>query len=112
MENSPDVLVIGGGVIGCSITYHLAKAGVKVTLLERGELGMQASNAASGALSAPMFESDDPYARLSADSLDMFHTLAPELKETCGIDIELAQCGELSLALTDKEASEYQTMMQ
>ena len=33
-----DVIVIGGGVIGTSILYHLAKKGVKGTLLEKKEL--------------------------------------------------------------------------
>ena len=46
MNTSPEAVIIGGGVIGCSIAYYLAKAGVKVTLLERGRIGEQASNAA------------------------------------------------------------------
>ncbi|MET8992662.1 FAD-dependent oxidoreductase, partial [Nonomuraea wenchangensis] len=39
------VAVIGGGVIGLSIAYHLAEAGVETTLLERGALGSGASRA-------------------------------------------------------------------
>ena len=111
MNGSPDVIVVGGGVIGCSIAFHLAKAGVKVALLERGQIGMEASNAASGVLSSPLFKSEDPYSRLTEESLNMLHQLAPELREICGVDIELVQCGEIGLAMTDREATEYQTLM-
>lgn len=106
--NNTDAIVIGGGVVGCSIAYYLAKSGVKVTLLERGQIGMEASNAASGVLSSPLFKSDDPYSRLSTESLRMFRELAVELQETCGVEIEFARCGEIGLALTEEEATEYQ----
>ena len=35
----PDVLIVGGGVIGASIAYHLAEAGTRVMVLERGRAG-------------------------------------------------------------------------
>ena len=39
LKEEAEVVVIGGGALGCSITYHLAKAGVKdVALLEKSEL--------------------------------------------------------------------------
>ena len=99
-----DAIVIGGGVIGCSIGYHLAKAGVTATILERGELGMAASNAASGILSSLFGNPTDPYTRLVNSSLAMFHELAPELAEASGVDIEFVQSGELELALNEDEA--------
>ena len=99
-----DAIVIGGGVIGCSIGYHLAKAGVTATILERGELGMAASNAASGILSSLFGNPTDPYTRLVNSSLAMFHELAPELAEASGVDIEFVQSGELELALSEDEA--------
>ncbi len=37
MSHSPDVVVIGAGVVGASVAWHLAKRGVKVTLLDRGQ---------------------------------------------------------------------------
>lgn len=43
-----DVIVIGGGVIGTSILYHLAKKGVKGTLLEKKELASGTSGKCDG----------------------------------------------------------------
>src|SRR5262249_7896861 len=48
----PDVLIVGGGVIGCSVAYELAKEGLRVTLLERAGLCAGASGA-NGALIWP-----------------------------------------------------------
>ena len=48
MQQSVDVVVIGGGVIGCAVAYELARRGMQVTVLEQGEIGMQASSAATG----------------------------------------------------------------
>ena len=43
-----DVIIVGGGVIGCSIALRLAREGLKVTLIERGRVGCEASRAAAG----------------------------------------------------------------
>ncbi len=43
-----DVVVIGGGVIGCAVAYYLARAGIAVTLLESGELNREASGTNAG----------------------------------------------------------------
>lgn len=45
-----DVVVIGGGVIGLSIAYELARCGLKVRVLEQGQLGQEASWAGAGIL--------------------------------------------------------------
>ncbi len=104
MTTSPDVIVVGGGVIGCSTAYHLARAGVRTLVLERGRLGAQASSAASGVLSvAP---GPHPYARLGRESLALFHKLAGELQEAGGVDMELAECGELTVAASEGAATE------
>ena len=55
----PDVLIIGGGVIGASTAYYLAEQGTRVTLLERGRAGGHASLASAGLLH-PMQSADVP----------------------------------------------------
>jgi glycine/D-amino acid oxidase-like deaminating enzyme len=49
-----DVLIIGGGVLGCATAYHLARRGVEVLIVERGELNQGASGANAGTLHVQM----------------------------------------------------------
>lgn len=102
---SPDVVVIGGGVIGCSIAYYLACEGVRVTVLEKGDIGGEASCAAAGML-APMAEASEgsPFRDLGIASLRMFEELAPRLREESGVDIEYLKSGILRIPLSDAEA--------
>ena len=51
MPASADVVVIGAGVVGCSVAYYLAREGVNVTILERESIGSGASAHATGSLS-------------------------------------------------------------
>ncbi len=96
---------MGGGVIGCSIAYYLAQEGVKVTVLDKGEIGSEASRAAAGML-APLAEAeeDGPFQELGLASLRMFPDLVETLKQECGVDIEYLRSGILRVALTEKEA--------
>lgn len=52
MEAHYDALVIGGGVIGASTAYQLSKMGYKVAILEKNQIGCEASGAAAGILGA------------------------------------------------------------
>ncbi len=101
----PDVIVVGGGVVGCAVTYFLAAAGYRVALLERGELASQASGAAAGML-APICEATDdgPFFELGVRSLAMFPDLAPVLRERSGIDPQFVPSGILRVAASEEEA--------
>jgi glycine oxidase len=102
-----DVIVVGGGAIGTSVAYFLAREGLSVTLFEREELASQASGAAAGML-APLCEAGgkDAFSQLGLQSLEMFPGLVAELQELSGIDPQLVRSGTLRAALTDAEAEE------
>ena len=59
MDRTADVVIIGGGVIGVSIAYHLTlkKAG-RVVLLEKGQLGEGSTSRCAGWYSHPIFHGD------------------------------------------------------
>jgi glycine oxidase len=96
LEDITDVVIVGGGVIGCAIAYYLSKQGVAVTLLERNEIGSQASGAATGmfALLKPMTKMD-AYNQLLFASQKLFMPLIAELQAASGIDLEYEQTGTL-----------------
>jgi len=99
-----DVVVVGGGVIGCSVALRLAQAGADVLVLERGEPGQEASAAAGGILGAQMEAQDPgPMLDLGLASRRMFPALAEELRSDTGIDVRYRPCGVIELALTEDE---------
>ncbi|MBA4493202.1 glycine oxidase ThiO [Paenactinomyces guangxiensis] len=104
-----DVLIIGGGVIGCSIAYYLAKAGVKSIVLERDRIGAHASSAAAGMLGAQSEMAEPgPLTELCLSSRLMFPRLQEELREVTGLDIELNRAGLLKVAVDEQEAEHLQ----
>ncbi len=96
MSKSTDVLIIGAGVVGCSIAYHLRKYGVEVTLLERGIIGGEASGAAAGLFAwlKPMAKFDAYHDLLLASSR-LFPSLVAELEDATGLSVEYTQTGTL-----------------
>jgi glycine oxidase len=96
MSLLPDVVIIGGGVIGLSTAYYLARAGARVTLVDQGDLGRQASWAGAGIIppGKPNL-ARTPYDLLRAHSSAMYPTLSQELLGATGIDNGFVVCGGL-----------------
>lgn len=112
MNHATDVLIIGGGVIGTSIAYNLRKQGIDVSVLERGEVGSQASSAAAGLL-APLgpLPGPGPLADLLLSSFAMFPTLVPELEEASGIHLEYERPGALRTVRNPKRVANLKKRM-
>jgi sarcosine oxidase subunit beta len=85
------VVVVGGGVIGTSIAFHLAEAGVDVLLLERGELGSGSTSKGAGGVRA-MF-SDELNVRIGLRDLDAWRAFG----ERPGWEVDFDQVGYLFL---------------
>jgi glycine/D-amino acid oxidase-like deaminating enzyme len=112
-----DVLVIGGGVLGCAAAYHLARRGVDVLIVERGELNREASGSNAGTLHVQMpgkhfrlnYDRPDLTAaerehvgatdRLYAEAARAWETLETEL----GSDRGVRRRGGLMVAETEEE---------
>lgn len=111
-----EVLVIGGGLAGCLTALHLARAGVKVRLIESGVIGGQASSANAGSLHAQI--PHDPFRTLGAGWATRFAPAVTMLKESLllwrdlealvGADLEVKFGGGLLVAHSAAEMSEIQ----
>ena len=104
MKNS-DIVIVGGGAVGCATAYFLAKAGAKVTVLEKEKVAYGASGYAMGLLS-PLYGLGipGPLEGLSLEGFLMHRQLAPELLETTGIDYHAHSKDSIYLAFSDGEA--------
>lgn len=101
-----DCLIVGGGVIGLSLAWQLAREGRRVAVVDRGPVGREASWAGAGILPpAPAGEPADPYDALRALSHRLHPQWARALQEETGIDNGYRQCGGVYLARTPGEAA-------
>jgi glycine oxidase len=101
--SSVDVVVIGGGVIGCAIAWRLALRGCRVTLLERGSFGAEASWAAGGILSPNAEFEAGPLFTLAQQSLQLYPAFIHELRQHSDLDPNLLNSGLLALAYSPEE---------
>jgi glycine oxidase len=101
-----DCLIMGGGVIGLSIAYELATHGLQVQVIDRSEMGREASWAGAGILPpANLQTAVDPIDRLRGLSHPLHAQWARQLKEETGIDNGYHECGGIYLARQQGEAA-------
>ena len=98
----PDVLVLGGGLIGLLIARELALAGARVEVVDDRQEGAASPNAAG--MIAPIAESiaDQAFARISIRSRDLWRDLAPALERESGMSIDYDDSGSI-LPVLDPE---------
>ena len=106
-----DVLVVGGGIMGCALAYYLAREGVEVAVIDRHDLNTRASGTNAGSLHVQILSHwarvEDPDAiaatqrplQLYVRSIDVWRELSTELD----CDIEFSAQGGFMVAETEDE---------
>jgi sarcosine oxidase, subunit beta len=86
-----EVVIVGGGIVGCAAAYYLAQQGADVLLLERRGIGSGASGRSGGGVRQSARASEE--LPLALESVTLFPSLSDEL----GVDLEYTQAGNLRL---------------
>jgi glycine oxidase len=107
MSRLPDVLILGGGVIGLTTAYFLAREGTRVEVVDKGDFGQEASWAGAGILPpGDPATARTPFDRLRATSVALFPSLSAELRERTGVDNGYLRCGGLEFPGEGEGAAE------
>jgi glycine/D-amino acid oxidase-like deaminating enzyme len=96
-----DVVVVGGGIRGAGIAYYLARAGVRVALVEKGFFGSGASGANAGLVNVSQ-KAPGHYTLFSLLSADMY----PEFVAGLEADVDYQRDGFLRVAETDADVDD------
>lgn len=106
MPLNPEVIIVGGGVLGCATAYFLAKEGVQTTLIEREAVGSCASGFAAGLLN-PLSGNGipGPLEPLAQESFRLHCQMADELESETGIDTHFRSTSCIWTVLGGDDAS-------
>ena len=99
------IAVVGGGIVGLSVAYHLVGRGGRVDLIDAGDGPSATSRAALGVLTHSN-GGDSPYARLYRDGHRGFEELADRLRHEVGVDIGWRPVGGMDLCFSEAEEEE------
>jgi glycine oxidase len=99
-----DVIIAGGGVIGASIAWKLARNSRRVLLLDAAKIGSEASSAAAGMLSpGGEFDHPSPMLNFAIGSLAQFDDFVYALQADSGLPIEFRHTAAVQIAVTAPE---------
>ena len=107
MTGTAEVVIIGGGIVGCATGYFLAQRGVQVTIVEKEAVGSCASGFAAGLLN-PLYGDNipGPLESLARESFNMHLSLAEEVADETGIDPRMEATSSIWLAFNETETAE------
>ena len=106
-QASPDVLVVGAGIIGLSIAWKLTEGGAQVLVLDAGSAAAEASWAGAGMLTAGSeLRKADPWLPLGLEGLDAYPGYVRRLSEQSGLSIDYRECGAIEVAASAQEWEE------
>ena len=109
MGRAADVIVVGGGIIGCAVARELARRGAAVRLFEWRTVGGGATHASAGVL-APYIEGhhESTLCDLGVRSLALYDDFVATASEESGIAVEYRRSGTLEVAVDVATASQLQ----
>jgi len=109
---SSDVVIVGGGIVGMTTAYYLARAGVRTVVIERDAIGSHASGFAYGGLN-PLsgFGIPGPHAEIAQAGMRLHRELSESVVEETGIEIEFRVRSSLALALSEADARRLQAAL-
>ena len=118
---SSEIVIVGGGVIGCSTAYHLAQQGVKSQIIEKDSVGSQASGrawaTASELMTMDVFQGigmppgtvqervAPPFRPFIKETVDRLPEVVAALKDKAGIDPQFSQLPALYLTFLEQDAA-------
>lgn len=103
---APDVIVVGAGIVGCTVAYELARSGAAVRVIETRTPGQGATRASAGIL-APHIEGHNSAAlhSLGKRSLDLYDGFMTRLSEDSGRDVFYRRNGTFEIAFSDADVA-------
>jgi glycine oxidase len=106
------VVVLGGGIIGCAAALELADRGAHAVLVERGEVGAEASSAAAGILGAQVeAEAPGPFFRTLIEARTLYRPWVQAIEERTGDDVGYRAKGAAKVALSDEDEKELRALV-
>ena len=106
MPEKADVVIIGGGVMGCAIAYNLAREGLKPVVIEKSDIGGEASGANGGGVRQSARNLKEM--PLAIESIQIYGQLHEEL----GMDLEYVRKGNLRLCTSEEELDTMRTSVE
>lgn len=97
MVRQADVLIIGGGILGCAAAYYLSKQDVSVILVDKGPLASEATGATTAGLTLQ---------NRTPERFPFYQAAAaywPTLGDELGMDLGFTRCGSVTVANTGEE---------
>lgn len=106
MPNKADVVIIGGGVTGNAIAYNLAKEGLKPVVIEKSDIGGEASGSTGGGVRQSARNLKEM--PMAMESIRLYGHLHEEL----GMDVEYVREGNLRLCTSEEELETMRTSVE
>lgn len=110
MSNPDSVAVVGGGIVGSAVAYHLAREGIETTLFDRRDEG-RATDAGAGIV-APATSSrtdSEPWFAFAVGAAAYYPELVAALEDDGATDHGYSACDLLSVALDENEVEQFET---